>query len=70
MGAYATVAVIASLIYYLGFRMNLKRAKDAGVFAQTHPDKTNFHEAASEARPDKGKFYKANTTWASFPALW
>ena len=56
MGVYATVAVVLSLLYYMGARRKLQSIQDAGG-----PDmpltKTNFHQEASQSRPGGGKYY-------------
>ena len=57
MGVYATVAVVVSMLYYFSTRRQLQNVKDkGGPDAPLTP--TNFHQKASESRPNKGQYYQ------------
>jgi hypothetical protein len=61
MGIYATVAIVASLLFWVGNRNCAKLYLDKMGY-DVPPNKTNFHPnpqtVRTSARPDLGKYYK------------
>jgi hypothetical protein len=57
MGIYGTIAVVVSLMYYMGNRLHLKSAMDNQIAGK--PEKpTNFHQEPSITRPVAGLYYR------------
>lgn len=53
MGTYATIALVFSLLFYMGMRRNMQQYTQKGGFFLV-PTPTNFHQEASVARPNHG----------------
>ena len=55
MGTFGKVALVFSLLFYIGMRRNMQMYKEQEGMGM-YPTRTNFHEELSECRPDGGRY--------------